>query len=601
MRRRRSQYAASPEQRLGEILSSEGFDEDSTWQHFDSEWELFYHLSPLRRNLLSWVNWKRQGMRVLELGAGCGAMTLYFAGLNNVSGIVAVEKNERRVDLIEKRCGQTDKVEVVHGDITEYASEEKFDVVALIGVLEYAGMSLTAEKPYLHMLAHASSFLDDDGVLVLAIENQLGYKYLAGIYEDHYGWPYEGLANYPHDRGIRTFDKATVEGMLRNVGLPLQHWCYPCPDYKLPKTILFDSSFSDSGFDWLPLVDFPTRNYAHRENAALFAEKELLKSMSKNVDISFLMNSFLVFAARESPPPMQDDGLLAVKLNSARDPKYRTTKRFRRTGPHKILVEVQKSGLTQGPDVQIYHAGYKNLCSEIVDAVYGHDFNRASKCFRAWYDLVRARTIEGDHSHGFSQFCREKLAGTPIYGDSHSWLASHDVDLILDNVLWHEETGDLRLIDLEWQLPEIPIPLQLVLDRGMYCLLQKLAAVCRTPMIAADSGKWNMPDTVLAALPLELRAPELFPLLLFEKWFQATVLVRGSLLSRRDISAVDKEVRCHRRSLIRHIVYDKVLLRCLRRAGTYRLARQIARAVLGRSIGCTFWQSTGRIAGQLQG
>ena len=66
---------------------SDGDIEDELLKHFqqdepDSEeflknnpgWASIYHLSKTRENLLNWIDFK-PGSRVLEVGAGCGALT----------------------------------------------------------------------------------------------------------------------------------------------------------------------------------------------------------------------------------------------------------------------------------------------------------------------------------------------------------------------------------------------------------------------------------------------------------------------------------------------------------------------------------------------
>ncbi len=60
--------------------------------------------------------------------------------------------------------------------------KETFDVVTLIGVLEYARV-YGGPGGEVKLLQQARSYLKPDGLLVLAMENQLGLKYFAGIPE----------------------------------------------------------------------------------------------------------------------------------------------------------------------------------------------------------------------------------------------------------------------------------------------------------------------------------------------------------------------------------------------------------------------------------
>ena len=90
------------------------------------------------------------------------------------------------------------------------------------------------------MLAQARRLLAHNGVLLLAIENQLGLKYVSGYYEDHYGKPLVGIEDYLADRGVRTFGRGELSELLHAAGLAAMHWYYPFPDYKLPTSIYSD-------------------------------------------------------------------------------------------------------------------------------------------------------------------------------------------------------------------------------------------------------------------------------------------------------------------------------------------------------------------------
>lgn len=73
---------------------------------------------------------------------------------------------------------------------------ERFDVVTLIGVLEYARKYFSVEPgndPVKATLEKARRMLKPGGVFLLAIENQLGLKYFAGRPEDHNGVPMYGI------------------------------------------------------------------------------------------------------------------------------------------------------------------------------------------------------------------------------------------------------------------------------------------------------------------------------------------------------------------------------------------------------------------------
>lgn len=86
----RFQYADGAEALLHDIFERDDFDEQHTWMEYNW-WPLSYHLSPARANIISWLPSTRQNLHVLEVGAGCGAITSYLCRVPSIGHIVAVE------------------------------------------------------------------------------------------------------------------------------------------------------------------------------------------------------------------------------------------------------------------------------------------------------------------------------------------------------------------------------------------------------------------------------------------------------------------------------------------------------------------------------
>ena len=101
----------------------------------DNRWPILCHLSPMRRNLLEWYEFNNSS--ILEIGAGCGAMTGLFC--ENSKEVVAIELSKRRAEIIANRYKDRLNLEIIVGNLNDIKFERKFDYVTLIGVLEYAG------------------------------------------------------------------------------------------------------------------------------------------------------------------------------------------------------------------------------------------------------------------------------------------------------------------------------------------------------------------------------------------------------------------------------------------------------------------------------
>lgn len=260
-------------------------------------WPERVHLSPQRHHLLDWFDF-RQDARLLEIGAGCGAMTGLFA--NHVALVDALEPSTRRANIIAQRHRNRENIRVLVGDIQALGEDYgTYDYVIAIGVLEYAGMMYVADKqgansllePTRAFLQKTRNLLTIGGVFILAIENQIGLKYLAGYAEDHYGQSLVGIEDYLEDKGVRTFARPELQQLLEGAQLTVERWYYPFPDYKLPMSVYSDTLLPGSIEH--PSIMYPTTDYAY-PSEHYFSESRFGRMLHRNYLSGIFANSFLV-------------------------------------------------------------------------------------------------------------------------------------------------------------------------------------------------------------------------------------------------------------------------------------------------------------------
>lgn len=253
----------------------------------ETRWPVIYHLSPIRRNLLEWYEFPPEST-ILEIGAGCGALTALFC--EKAHRVTAVELSKRRAEIVHERLKDRDNLSIYVGSIEDINFEHQFDYVTLIGVLEYAGKYMTSPMPYHAFLKLAKNFLKPNGSLIIAIENRFGLKYWAGAREDHTGVFFDGIEGYLHDPSIMTFGKVELEQLLTDSGFAGIDFFYPMPDYKMPTEL-----FSDSHLPSIGHLKSLAPNY-DMDRLALFKEPQALNNIINNAMFPFFANSFLVFA-----------------------------------------------------------------------------------------------------------------------------------------------------------------------------------------------------------------------------------------------------------------------------------------------------------------
>lgn len=254
-----------------------------------NKWPVFYHLSPLRHNIIEWFNFDK-GKTVLEIGAGCGAITGCLS--DKCSKVTCVELSKRRSLINAYRNAKKTNIEIFVSNFEDFqtACQEKYDYITMIGVLEYSENFIDTNQPYLDFLKRIRKFLKEDGVLIIAIENKLGMKYWAGCKEDHLGSFFEGIENYVNSSGVKTFTKGELQELLMEAGYQHSEWYYPYPDYKFA-----DSIYSD---EYLPSTGELSNNLRNfdMDRLVLFDESNAFDMVIQNDLFPVYSNSYLVMA-----------------------------------------------------------------------------------------------------------------------------------------------------------------------------------------------------------------------------------------------------------------------------------------------------------------
>jgi len=131
-------------------------------------------------------------------------------------------------------------------NIKDLNPEPRYDVVCLLGVLEYSELFMAGDNgtgaknhqmTFDYMLAKAAAFLRPKGVLIVAIENQLGLKYWSGAAEDHTGMMFVGISGYSPKPSPCTFSRRGLLELLKKAGFDRFDEFYPFPDYKVPVSV----------------------------------------------------------------------------------------------------------------------------------------------------------------------------------------------------------------------------------------------------------------------------------------------------------------------------------------------------------------------------
>lgn len=423
---------------------------------YHRDWPRAYHFSAKRSNLLRpFANRLGKGARILELGSGCGAITRYLGECGGE--VIAVEGSPRRAQICATRCEGLYNVTVINDTIGSLPEDlGKFDVVTLIGVLEYSAL-FTPPDAALNLLVKAKSFLKPGGIFILALENKLGLKYLAGVPEDHLGVAWSGVINGYRDNGVKTWSRKELVELLTRAGFESLEQFIPVPDYKLPVAIISQPGLEAKDWDYSGLLLQPQRAFEEKPPLNM---REAWKSIIKAGLVPELADSLCFVCQQKGGNPVFTSDDLALYFGSTYSPKYAKSVRFIRE-KGKLLVKRERlcpewsderPGFRQEIKDEPWHKG-QNV-QELIEQVLMRPrwtMDELCEAYRPWLDVLKANlSIKGE-------------------------LPSNFVDMTPFNLIIGED-GVKTAFDLEW-IADKPLKFESVFTRGVFNSLVRIGLV----------------------------------------------------------------------------------------------------------------------------
>ncbi len=423
-------------------------------------WTIMYHLSHLRENIVDWIPMDK-GMKVLEVGSGCGAITGALA--RKAGSVTCVDLSKKRSSINAYRHKDCDNVKIHVGNFKDIEPDldTDYDVICLIGVFEYGQGYIGGETPYEDFLRILQKHLKAEGRIVIAIENKYGLKYFAGCREDHVGTYFEGIENYAQGGGVRTFSRNGLERIFETCGVEEYHFYYPYPDYKFMTTVYSD--------EYQPVKGELSNNIRNfdRERMLLFDEKAAFDGLTEDHLFSVFSNSYLVVLGGELP-------VKYAKYSNDRAAKYQIRTEICREQEE---WSVCKHPLTAEAKAHVcgMETAYRKLSERYAGS--GLDVNRCVLEEGAEGTFARFEYIDGTPLSEILDTCLEKDAKEDFYRYFDAYVKCigygagsgvTDLDMIFANIMVKEDKW--VLIDYEWTYAT-EIPAKELAYRAIYCYL----------------------------------------------------------------------------------------------------------------------------------
>ncbi|RQR67952.1 bifunctional 2-polyprenyl-6-hydroxyphenol methylase/3-demethylubiquinol 3-O-methyltransferase UbiG [Burkholderia sp. Bp9015] len=464
-----------------------------------TDWPRRYHLSASRANLLRPLSHRLTG-DILEIGAGCGAITRYLGECGG--SVLALEGSRRRASIAALRTRDLPNVVVLNERFGDFAVDRKFDVVTLIGVLEYAALFGDGEDPAHSMLETVCRMLKPGGILILAIENQLGLKYLAGAPEDHLGIPMFGVQGLYQKPGVETFGKLELERRLAAAGFRTRQLALPFPDYKLPSSVLLPAALeSRTRFHADTLAaQTATRDPQVNSKVLTFALERAWRTVGCNGLLADLANSFLFVASpsEAGTSPFEPD-VLAFHYSSERQPAFCKAAAFVR---HDEVVQVQRrllSGATPASDSVFAHRMTDEMWIEGV--ALDEDFG--SLLTTPGWSIRQVANIAHRYVEALFAMSGARVARPPRLTPDFEFPGDM-LDVVPQNIIIASD-GTPRAIDQEWSSREA-LPVGYLVFRALTLMLRS-TSTCALPADLRWLNRCTFYAETFAHLGMDLTQP----------------------------------------------------------------------------------------------
>lgn len=429
-----------------------------------TDWPKLYHLTSSRGNIFRPFESLIKGKSILEIGAGCGAISRYLGEAG--ATVLSLEGSPRRAAIASSRTRDLDNVTVLAERFDDFKLDQQFDVVTLIGVLEYASMFSADADPAFGMLSRVRKLLKPDGHLFIAIENQLGLKYFAGAPEDHVGVAMYGIEGRYVDRQPKTFGRKELQALIVRAGFMASDFLSPYPDYKIPNSIITESGFRSQDFDAAALACQNTRKDPQLPANTTFNLERAWPVVIDNHLGMDLANSFLVVASCK-PEQVVPGDTLAYHYSTGRNAEYCKATVFVETPEG---IEVRYHRLSDSPVTENPEDAHRFI---LPDA---HGYAKGSLLSLKFYEAASTHNWDVGTFTPFLLLYVDSLKQL-LASEGHDLaldylearLPGHYIDAVAQNIILDSE-GKPHLIDIEWEMAE-GIELGHLLMRGLLLLI----------------------------------------------------------------------------------------------------------------------------------
>lgn len=354
--------------------------------------------------------------------------------------------------------------ELEQQSIQDLQIQGTYDYITLIGTFEYAPTIIENEKAYSTFLRNLKEYLNEDGKILLAIDNRLGIKYLAGAKSKYYSRIYEGVESEIRQKMPNLLLKKEIEKFIKEAGFSNYKFYYPLPDYRNTNSIFTDEFLPKSNHS---KILYPL-SYEEGSNIT-FNEIDVIKQICDNDMFTYFTNSYFVEIGKKEI----ENTIKFVSYNILRKEKYKLILTINKNSVKKVaendeaishirdigknLEELNSLGFKTIEKVEnetILGKFMKNELDDIIVEKIKHGkTEEAYKEIENWYKYISDK-LEKNAEYEENIFKQFNIEVPSEILEKMNFVKQGYIDLSFENIFY--DNGYV-FYDQEWKFDNIPL------------------------------------------------------------------------------------------------------------------------------------------------
>lgn len=267
-----------------------------------------YETAQLRENMLNWFPFEKK-KRIAYICDGYGAVVPFLC--RTFQEVFVFINDKKKAEYIEKRSEAYPNLEIIQKDIFLSDEIKDLDYILVDDYFYTVSNEVKLRQPEICFLKCLKNLLNDDGEILLAVDNRLALAAFGGAFNNHTD---DALFQQLDGTGEkRLFSKAELIDIMKESGIAEYKFYYCFPSYAWPRSIYTDESikFMRYGHHY---------NTIGKDRYVLFDEFKLNYELQENGCVDVFANSFFI---RMSKHVLKDIKLIYAKNQYFIDKKHK--------------------------------------------------------------------------------------------------------------------------------------------------------------------------------------------------------------------------------------------------------------------------------------